>query len=302
VELSNHLKPADPHTTLTHHQTEDAIPTDALLSSPNEIAMTRDLPQLKILLAEDNLVNQKVLLMQLSSLGYEVDVAANGQEAVNLLSTAPYDLILMDCQMPLKDGYQATEEIKSSPASAFLRGRHPIIVAITANAMQDDRQKCLEAGMDDYLSKPVPKEQLSAVLDRWTQTIFTSQPIMELEPESQNARLEEDLIDFDWEHLHQLSENNQEFELELLQMFAEDAAIHLQAIELALAQPDFSALEREAHQIKGSSANVGAKPMQVSATQLERMAMQKQLAGASDLLSELEGYRDRIQAFLGNRA
>lgn len=302
MELSNHLKPADLHPALTQHQAEDAIRASALPFSTKAIAMTPDRPQLKILLAEDNLVNQKVLLMQLSSLGYQVDVAANGQEAVDLLSTAPYDLILMDCQMPVMDGYQTTEQIKNSPASAFLRGRHPIIVAITANAMQDDRQKCLDAGMDDYLSKPVPKEQLSALLEHWTQTIFTSQQIMELEPESQIDRPEVDLIDFDWEHLHQLSENNREFELELLQMFVEDAAIHLEAIGLAIAQPDFSTLEREAHQIKGSSANVGAKPMQVAATKLEQMSVQKQVAGATDLLAELEQYCDRVQAFLGNRA
>jgi CheY-like chemotaxis protein len=302
VELSNHLKSADLHTTSTQHQAEDALRASALLSSAKAIAMTPDGPQLKILLVEDNLVNQKVLLMQLSSLGYQVDVAANGQEAMDLLTVGPYDLILMDCQMPVKDGYQATEQIKNSPASAFVRGRHPIIVAITANAMQDDRQKCLDAGMDDYLSKPVPKEQLSALIEHWTQTIFTSQQIMELEPESQIAPSEKDLIGFDWEHLHQLSENNREFELELLQMFAEDAAIHLQAIELAIAQPDFSTLEREAHQIKGSSANVGAKPMQVAAAKLEQMSVQKQLAGATDLLAELEQYCDRLQSFLSNRA
>jgi hypothetical protein len=257
---------------------------------------------LKILLAEDNVVNQKVLLMQLGSLGYKVDVAANGQEALHLLSNTPYDLILMDCQMPVKDGYQATEEIKNSPASAFLRGRHPIIVAITANAMQDDRQKCLDAGMDDYLSKPVPKEQLSAVLKRWTQTIFNSRKTMQLEQENNIANNDLDLIDLDWEHLHQLSENNTEFELELLQMFVEDAAVHLEAMGLAIANLDFAQLERESHQVKGSSANVGAKTMQASAAKLEQMALQKQLVGAGDLLSQLEADRDRIQAFLSNQS
>jgi hypothetical protein len=135
--------------------------------------------KLKILIAEDNFVNQKVALKQLKNLGYEADVVANGAEVLQLLETISYDLIFMDCQMPVLDGYEATREIRSRYTGAVLstannqslstdeRHRQPIVIAMTANAMKEDRAKCLAAGMDDYLSKPVCREELQAMLIRW---------------------------------------------------------------------------------------------------------------------------------------
>jgi PAS domain S-box-containing protein len=123
--------------------------------------------KLKILLAEDNLVNQKVALNLLKKLGYEADVAANGQEVLNLLTQIPYDLILMDCQMPVLDGYEATQAIRQSKSIIH----DTIIIALTANAMKEDRDRCLAVGMNDYLSKPVRREELSTKLAHWNQAI-----------------------------------------------------------------------------------------------------------------------------------
>jgi CheY-like chemotaxis protein len=117
----------------------------------------------RVLLAEDNPVNQKVAMRMLEKLGVRVDVAANGQEAVHLFSILPYDLILMDCQMPELDGYAATMEIRRKESD---RG-HTIIVAMTAEAMQGARKRCLEAGMDDYLSKPIKLNSLTAMLQKF---------------------------------------------------------------------------------------------------------------------------------------
>jgi CheY-like chemotaxis protein len=116
----------------------------------------------RVLLAEDNVANQRVATGLLQKLGCRVDVSANGREAVELWRHLPYDLILMDCNMPEMDGYQATAEIRRQEFS----NQHIPIVAITANAMQGDRERCLEAGMDDYISKPIDPQKLQTVLQR----------------------------------------------------------------------------------------------------------------------------------------
>src|SRR4029078_235538 len=119
---------------------------------PGETVAATELSQpLRILLAEDNVINQKVALLILNKLGYEADIAANGLEVLDALQRQPYDLILMDVQMPEMDGLDATRQIRRTDSL----GQQPHIVAMTANAMQGDRAQCLAAGMDDYISKPM---------------------------------------------------------------------------------------------------------------------------------------------------
>ncbi len=120
-------------------------------------------PKAHILVVEDNVVNQKVAVRMLETLGHQVDVAANGLEAVQALSEIPYDLVLMDCQMPQMDGYEATAEIRRRQGAH----RHTPIIAMTAGAMRGDEDRARAAGMDDYVVKPATRDQLSAVVDRW---------------------------------------------------------------------------------------------------------------------------------------
>ncbi len=123
--------------------------------------------KLRVLVAEDNVVNQKIVLKILSKLGHSADAVANGLEAVQANQRMAYDMILMDCQMPDMDGYQATAEIRKLES----KEGHVPIIALTANAMAGDREKCLDAGMDDFLTKPIQPKLLTETLNKWAAAV-----------------------------------------------------------------------------------------------------------------------------------
>jgi CheY-like chemotaxis protein len=121
-------------------------------------------PNVKILMAEDNLINQRVGKLILQRSGYWVDLATDGCEAVDAHAATDYDIILMDCQMPVMDGFEATRLIRSLPS------RQPVIIAVTANAMVGERERCIKGGMDDYLSKPFQPDELVAIVEKWSRS------------------------------------------------------------------------------------------------------------------------------------
>ncbi|MEH2319709.1 MAG: ATP-binding protein [Nostoc sp.] len=269
-----------------------------LSSERSPTAKTEPSQSFRILLTEDNLVNQKIALKQLQSLGYSADVAVNGKEALQLLEKNPYDLILMDCQMPILDGLETTKEIHRWQESNFASGRRPVVIAMTANAMKEDKQMCLDAGMDDYLSKPVMKEKLAATLEHWGSVIFKAKETSATEQTISTTDTGSVDLPIDWKHLHQISENNLEFELELLQIFVEDIQPRLEVMKIAIASDDFGQLALQAHQIKGASANTGATTMYLVAEKLEQLAYNQEHQGATNFISELEEFVKRIQEFL----
>ena len=278
-----------------------AFKSQELFSVPASSSPSPDLHKLRILLTEDNLVNQKIALKQLKSLGYSADIANNGKEALQLLEKIPYDLILMDCQMPVLDGLETTKEIHRWQESSFASGRRPVVIAITANAMKQDKQMCLDAGMDDYLSKPVMKENLAATLEYWGSIIFKAKETTATEQTVSTIDVGSVDLPIDWERLHQLSENNPEFELELLQMFVEDIQPRLELIKIAIAVYDFEQIALQVHQIKGASANIGVTTMHLAVEKLEQLAINQERRGTTNLIVELEEFIKRIEEFLISR-
>ncbi|ABD01500.1 sensory box histidine kinase/response regulator [Synechococcus sp. JA-2-3B'a(2-13)] len=236
---------------------------------------------LRILLAEDNPVNQKVALRQLESLGYKADVVANGQEVLDLLQKVSYDLILMDCQMPVMDGYEATRRLRQQERRS---GHRTVVIAITANAMQEDRERCLQAGMDDYLSKPVLKEDLQRLLNHWSQVIAqsaggssnqaASEAASPASPaESRDPSSPTQPYPIDSAYLDQVSGGDRGFQRELLQVFIQDCETQLPQLRQAIAGYDAERMRRIAHRLKGASSNVGANAFCQVVRELEHLGV-----------------------------
>lgn len=257
----------------------------------------------RILVAEDNVVNQKLVVCMLASLGYRSDVVPDGLEAVDAVKTSQYSAILMDCQMPVVDGYEATGQIRSYEAE----NRHTPIIAMTANAMQGDRERCLAAGMDDYIAKPIHLEELSSALQR----CLTTEPITGPHPSESDTSVLKDtnsqgpLEGSAMQTLRAMEEEGEENLVhELITAFLEDAETRMAAIRAAVENCDAEVLAVEAHTLKGSCAIFGASKMASLCEQMQLRGRERQLAGSEGALSELESehseVRKALQAELGN--
>ncbi|MGL5196220.1 MAG: response regulator [Chroococcales cyanobacterium] len=250
---------------------------------------------IKILLAEDNPVNQKVAIKQLELLGYQADIANQGEQALQLWQDHAYHIILMDCQMPVLDGYQVTAQIRrleqGTGESPVRNPRHTVIIAMTAHAMKEDRAKCLAAGMDDYISKPVCPEQLQAILSKWVNQLSGAR--VSFQPVDAGERSSGDQI-LDLERLERISQGDSVFRKELLETFIEELQTHIVSLQ-GVSLEDLATLKQEAHYIKGASGNVGAQQICSIAAQLERDAKQGKADNLSDLFAQLT---EAYQAFI----
>jgi CheY-like chemotaxis protein/HPt (histidine-containing phosphotransfer) domain-containing protein len=230
----------------------------------------------RLLLAEDNAVNQKVARGALEKMRCTVDIVSNGAEAVDAWSTRTYDLILMDCQMPVMDGYQAARTIRSREQA----GTRIPILALTADAMSGAEQDCLAAGMDGYLTKPLDRKRLAESIER---LLGSGAPPV------------------DWEQFMSLTDGDGEFAEQLIQLFIDSGDAALGEIRDALAREDWPAVGRAAHSYKGASANIRAQAASAAAARLEQAARAGEVGDLARLEQELSREARRATEYLRAR-
>ncbi|TFW27964.1 hybrid sensor histidine kinase/response regulator, partial [Massilia arenosa] len=278
----------------------------------------------RALLAEDNPVNVEVATAMLDSLGFDVHHAANGDAALQAVQAGGAEIVLMDCQMPVMDGFKATAEIRRYEQQQGRPRRLPII-AITANALQGDREACLAAGMDDYLSKPYSQQQLAAVIGRWIQMPVAATvhhgDYGEHAPAPQSApawppHSEPDVtlhlhgLHDEGHDVHAASEAQDEHDpinpsalaniralssdrgnalvRKVVSAYVDDTPQHLEALRRAISGNDALRLRKEAHSLKSSSANVGAETLAQMCKEMEHLGRTETTEGAAGILTHME--------------
>jgi len=254
-----------------------------------------------VLLVEDYPVNQQVAMRNLTGAGYSVDIACNGQEAVDFFERGGYDLILMDVQMPVMDGIEATRIIRALERDARPPQRVPII-ALTAHAVKDYIDACLKAGMDDYLIKPVWRQNLIDRVDFWItqdpspESAAHPDPMVSSVAPSGDRHAGDAPLDF--ERALAEFEGNREFLTGLLEKFLENVRNQLGIIREALDRADAEILGREAHAIKGGAANLAAAELSSAAAELEKTAKSGSLDEAAGGLENLVKAYKRLDEFV----
>ncbi len=274
---------------------DESDPPMARLSQPSAGSINRA----RLLLAEDQFTNQQVAQAILSKLGYEADVVSNGLEALRALERKDYDLVFMDCQMPEMDGYRATRVIRN-PKSRVRSHEIPVI-ALTANASSDDREKCIRAGMSDYLAKPIRHKAVLEMLDRWLpKTLRENQtaPASEGEATPTVAYGEADPDVFSEADLLDRLMGDSELASTIIEGFLEDMTIQIESLNRSVEAENCSEAQRLAHTIKGAAANIGAPLFKKAAQEMERAAEAGQVESLRQGLPELRGRYAQLEGTL----
>ncbi len=290
-----------------HFDSINAVITSTQSPQPNSLTSPmNEQSTLRILLAEDHPVNQKLAVLMLKQLGYRADVVSNGVEVLEAIYHLPYDVILMDVQMPEMDGLEATEFI----CRKYPVGSRPRIIAMTARAIQGDREKCLAAGMDDYISKPIRIEVLAQAL-RQCAPIVASHDTSE-ESGDRHDQVNPELVKqvdvtatelavINTEALEEIlkmgGEDGATFVVELIDCYLDDSPLLLQQIRDAIVQGDAKTLQRLVHSWKSSSASLGATVLSNLCRELEAIAASG-ITDVSERVSQLEAEYHRVEAAL----
>jgi signal transduction histidine kinase/PleD family two-component response regulator/HPt (histidine-containing phosphotransfer) domain-containing protein len=255
----------------------------------------------RILVVEDNITNQQVALGILKKLALSADAVADGEEALNVLETIPYDLVLMDMQMPVMDGLEATRRIRA-PESSVLNREVPII-AMTANALQGDRERCLEAGMNDYLAKPVLPDALTTMLEKW----LPGRP-KETPPGNSDRSFETAPADatqetpiFDRAGMLSRLMGDEELAETVIKGFLDDIPIQINKLRQYVNMGDIPGAARQAHTIKGASASAGGERLRAAALETEKILKAGDLETARNSIDNLEAQFVKLRMEMGGR-
>jgi CheY-like chemotaxis protein len=259
---------------------------------------------LRVLLADDNPVNQKLAVRLLEKRGHSVIVAKNGREVLDIVASQPCDIVLMDIQMPEMDGFQATAALRAREQST---GIHLPIIAMTANAMPGDRERCLAAGMDAYVSKPIQAEALFSALEALSRSahdraeLESPQTSQMGEQEFMRTEQDPDRILNCVEGLGHL-EGDEELYREVLELFKEDAPRLMEQLQDALQVSDLATVERQAHTLKSTAANIGANGVREAALEVEHSARRRDYTAVHSCCSTLTSEFTLLQMVLDDPA
>src|SRR6185436_15596265 len=277
-------------------------------ASRMDASMAARLP-LRMLLVDDNIINQKVAVRLLQQLGYSADIAGNGLEAIQALERKPYDVVFMDVQMPGLDGLEATRRIRARQAGDSpppTLAKNLVIIAMTANAMQGDREKCVAAGMDDYVPKPVRPETLQQMLERYgpavTQPVSAAAPaapapVLTVLPTAATPPVVEQ-PPVDMERLMDFAGGNRDSYTELVTLYSTQTAEQLAEIRAAVNEGDAGKASLVSHSCAGASATCGMVCMVPLLRQLEMLSHNNQLPAVAALIPDVEREFERLKNHL----
>jgi CheY-like chemotaxis protein len=307
ASLTKPIKPSQLYATL---MSVFGAPAGVQAPVPQEGAVGRlaERVPLRILVAEDNVVNQQLALLLLKKLGYQADLTADGLAALQALEREPYDVVLMDVQMPEMDGLEATRRIHQR----WPEGQRPHVIAATANAMQEEREACLAAGMDDYLPKPIRMEELAAALSRCRPHLAPPPPAPAREagvgaqapspaqPEPQGQPLPAAVLQpAALERLMEtIGDDDPELLPALIDTFLRDVPRLVNGARRGLQQGQADEVRRAAHTLKSNGATFGAMGFSELSRELEALASSGALEGAADLIARIEAEYERVRIAL----
>jgi CheY-like chemotaxis protein/HPt (histidine-containing phosphotransfer) domain-containing protein len=245
----------------------------------NMLKNERNYSTARVLVAEDNAVNQLVISGMLQRFGITADMVPNGREVINILEKSRYDLVFMDLQMPVMDGFEATMNIRDN--ESLVLDKKVTIIALTAHAMQKDKEKCLNAGMNDYLSKPVKPDELALILEKWLKKKNNDEHRM--------MGLTTDTIEiFDFKGVSDRLMNDMDLMEKVMKLFFSDTPGTINSLKMAFADGNCSEVETLAHTLKGAAGNIGLNKFSNIARFIEQAGRAGDLSIASGLIPELE--------------